>query len=269
MKTKHAALLPPKHLRTDTAAWFTSIIKGYELDPHHLKLLIKACEAWDRSEKACEAIAKHGMTYEDRFGAPRARPTAEQQFADIGFDAASLRQIALQADVPVALVSYHFKGKLGLYREVFRSRYPTIVEQRKAGLALAQMEDDPVRRPEMILKAVLIPMRTLRSLEGSRNFGVLLAREAHDPKSAERGIIQEIFDPVALATIDLLKQTLPSRSKAEIVWSFQTIIGTMFYIMADSGRAERLSGGACDPDDVDATLRYILPLLLNGVRGGN
>ncbi|SHG79391.1 P27 family phage terminase small subunit [Bradyrhizobium erythrophlei] len=74
MKTKHAALLPPKHLRADTAAWFTLIVKEYELDSHHVRLLIKACESWDRSEQAREAIAKHGMTYEDRFGAPRARP---------------------------------------------------------------------------------------------------------------------------------------------------------------------------------------------------
>jgi len=36
--------------------------------------LKKACEAYDRSEQAREAIAKHGMTYSDRFGAPRARP---------------------------------------------------------------------------------------------------------------------------------------------------------------------------------------------------
>src|SRR4030088_194135 len=74
MKTKVAALLPPKHLRPDTAAWFASIIQEYELDSHHVRLLIKACEAWDRSEQAREAIANLGMTYEDRFGAPRARP---------------------------------------------------------------------------------------------------------------------------------------------------------------------------------------------------
>jgi phage terminase small subunit len=38
------------------------------------KTATKACEAWDRSEQAREALAKHGMTYEDRFGAPRSRP---------------------------------------------------------------------------------------------------------------------------------------------------------------------------------------------------
>ncbi len=193
---------------------------------------------------------------------------AEEVFADLGFDAASLRQIAVQADVPVALVSYHYDGKLGLYREVFRARYPRAVEQRKAGLALAQMEEDPKRRLEMILRAVLAPMLTLRHDEATSNIGVLLAREATDPKAAERGIIAEMFDGLAEGTIKLLRATLPGRSEAEIVWSFQMIIGTMVYIMADSGRTAFLSGGAADPRDVDATLRTIVALLLNGVAGG-
>src|SRR4051812_21525711 len=74
MKTKSAALQPPKHLRPETAAWFATVVADFDLEPHHLKLLVKASEAWDRSEQAREAIAKLGMTYQDRFGSPRARP---------------------------------------------------------------------------------------------------------------------------------------------------------------------------------------------------
>ena len=44
------------------------------------------------------------------------------------------------------------------------------------------------------------------------------------------------------------------RCKQEIVWRFQMV---MLYIMTDSGRCMRLSGGNCNPDDVEATLRYI------------
>src|SRR3954468_388421 len=71
---KSSAVQPPKHLRADTAEWFAAVIKDYELDSHHVRLLTKACEAWDRSEEAREAIAKNGLTYLDRFDAPRARP---------------------------------------------------------------------------------------------------------------------------------------------------------------------------------------------------
>jgi AcrR family transcriptional regulator len=172
----------------------------------------------------------------------------------------------LEADVPVGLVSYHFEGKPSLYRAVFEALKPTI-QQRKAGLALAQLEDDPKRRLEMIVKAILVPMLNLRSLEGSLDIGRLLAHEAGDPRSFQRGILQDLFDPVALKAIELLKEIMPDRSTAEIVWAFQMIIGTMIFIMADAGRAKMLSGGACDPTDVDATLRYVVPLLLNGISG--
>lgn len=43
------------------------MLEEYSLEPHHLKLLARAAEAWDRGERAREAIAEHGLTYEDRF----------------------------------------------------------------------------------------------------------------------------------------------------------------------------------------------------------
>lgn len=54
------SIQPPKHLRADTAVWFGTIVAEYDLDSHHVRLLTKACEAWDRSEQAREAIAIHG-----------------------------------------------------------------------------------------------------------------------------------------------------------------------------------------------------------------
>ena len=58
---------------------------------------------------------------------------AERVFGAYGFDGASMRQVAEAADVPVALVSYHFGSKEGLYRAVFERRVPTVVEQRLVG----------------------------------------------------------------------------------------------------------------------------------------
>src|SRR6202035_180984 len=73
-KSKTAAPKPPKHLRPATSEWWTEIVGEFELDSHHVRLLTKACESWDRSEQAREALLKHGLTFEDRFGSPHARP---------------------------------------------------------------------------------------------------------------------------------------------------------------------------------------------------
>src|SRR5690606_18928012 len=88
--------------------------------------------------------------------ATRARilQAAEVEFADHGFDGVSVRQIALRADVPVALINYHFGSKEGLYRAIFEMRASMIIDDRIAGLRLAGMEPDRDRKVEMIVKAV-------------------------------------------------------------------------------------------------------------------
>ena len=71
LKSKPTAK-PPKHLRAATSQWWTDVM--YDLESHHVRLLTKACESWDRSEQAREGLLKHGLTFDDRFGSPHARP---------------------------------------------------------------------------------------------------------------------------------------------------------------------------------------------------
>ncbi|MDF2119400.1 CerR family C-terminal domain-containing protein [Roseiarcaceae bacterium H3SJ34-1] len=194
---------------------------------------------------------------------------AEVLFAELGFDGASIRQIALAAKVPLALVSYHFGSKEGLYRAIFELRAPSIVEQRKTGLLLADAEKDPERRLELVVKALLIPMLKLRREEKSARFGALLAREVSDPKSLDRGIIRDMFDPVARAFIQAMREVLPDRTNAEINWAYQVMIGAMVHVMGDAGRIVRLSDGACDPEDDQQTTVHIVSLLLAAVRHGS
>ena len=64
----------PDHLKPATAAWWLSVTADYMLEPHHERLLTLAATAWDRAEEARAALAKHGLTFTDRFAAPHARP---------------------------------------------------------------------------------------------------------------------------------------------------------------------------------------------------
>ena len=77
---------PPKHLRPATRRWWTAVVDGWHLEDHHHRLLTLAGEAWDRCAQAREAIAANGLTYDDRFGKPRARPeVAIERDSRIGF----------------------------------------------------------------------------------------------------------------------------------------------------------------------------------------
>ena len=88
---------PPAHLKTTTKKWWKLVTDEYELDSHHLKLLQAACEAWDRLQDAREVLNRDGVSYIDRFNAPRARPeVAVERDSRIGF-ARLVRELGLDA----------------------------------------------------------------------------------------------------------------------------------------------------------------------------
>jgi P27 family predicted phage terminase small subunit len=100
LKSKFAVQKPPKHLRAATSQWWTEVVGEYDLDSHHVRLLTKACEAFDRSEQAREALLKHGLTFEDRFGSPHARPEcAIERDSRLAF-ARLVREIGLDVSPP-------------------------------------------------------------------------------------------------------------------------------------------------------------------------
>ena len=45
---------------------------------------------------------------------------------------------------------------------------------------------------------------------------------------------------------------------------FHFMLGTMVYTMANPGRIQALTAGACDPTDMDAALAYLVPFLAQG-----
>jgi AcrR family transcriptional regulator len=193
---------------------------------------------------------------------------AQRVFASYGFDGASMRQIAEAAGVPVALVSYHFGSKEGLYRAVFYRRVPAIVDQRAAGIAIAMSEPDLDRRLELLVKVLVMPWLRMRARERDPSLGRLLAHESIDPNSEARGIIRDLFDPVARKLLAALASALPGRSAQDIAWAYQFMLGAMVYVMSDAGRIARLSEGHCHPDDEDAAGAHMVAFLTAGIRFG-
>jgi phage terminase small subunit len=90
----------PAHLAPGTRKWFATVVRDYELEEHHVRLLTAAGEAWDRMQEARAVIAKDGMTYQDRFNQPKARPEiAIERDSRLGF-ARLLRELALDVSAP-------------------------------------------------------------------------------------------------------------------------------------------------------------------------
>ena len=86
---------PPQHLKPATRRWWSSVVADYQLEPHHIRLLSLAGEAWDRCTEAREALVEHGLTFTDRFDCPKPRPEcAIERDSRLAF-ARMIRELAL------------------------------------------------------------------------------------------------------------------------------------------------------------------------------
>jgi len=95
---KNSSLKAPAHLRPDTAEWFQSVHQDYALLEHHERLLLLACEAFDRCCEAREILAKRGIIIGGRQAAARPHPAvAIERDARLAF-AHLLAQLSLDEE---------------------------------------------------------------------------------------------------------------------------------------------------------------------------
>jgi P27 family predicted phage terminase small subunit len=95
----------PAHFRPETAAWWRSVVADYDLEPHHLRLLQLAGEAWERGQQAREIVAREGVTFTDDRGNPRAHPAVSvEKDARIGF-ARLIRELDMDVEPPASIRS--------------------------------------------------------------------------------------------------------------------------------------------------------------------
>ena len=98
--TEKTAKRAPQHLQPETRKWFRYVVAEWGLEPHHIRILIAACESWDRCCQARAVIDREGLTFQDRFGAPRARPEVGiERDSRLAF-LRSLRELDLDVEPP-------------------------------------------------------------------------------------------------------------------------------------------------------------------------
>ena len=136
---------------------------------------------------------------------------AAKLFDAQGFDGTTVRQIAKEADVNLALISYHFKGKKGLLELLIASYYETffrLLAKQKA----ANGEMDPLAELLSVVRLYVYFQRdhaaVTRLIQRELSVESMLAREVmtvyiHRWKYSfssiiEDGIARKLFVPVAV-----------------------------------------------------------------------
>ena len=185
---------------------------------------------------------------------------AEKLFAQHGYHAVTIRQIAIEAQVPLALVGYYFGQKQELFEAIFEHWSPTI-EERLTGLQAAVDTGGPDLLRH-IVEAFVQPVLRMRASAEGEFYALLVARELSYASPEADRVLRRHFDPLAHAYIAALQGALPHASIGDAAWAYQFALGALLHHMSDQ-RVGRLSCGANTPNDVIAH-----PMLVRFIEGG-
>jgi AcrR family transcriptional regulator len=194
---------------------------------------------------------------------------AEQLFAEHGFDGASLRAITTAAGVNLAAVNYHFRSKDALIQAVLARKLGPINRQRFALLDACEAEAGSKPVPlEKIVRAMIEPMiRTAgETPNGSMTFGTVMGRvyiERND--QIQRLLVAELRGAIQ-RFIAAIRRALPGLPSEELYWRLFFTIGAVSHTLAAPGMLGLISGGACNPSDIESSLERLISYVVAGLR---
>jgi AcrR family transcriptional regulator len=189
---------------------------------------------------------------------------AERLFAERGFAGVSVRMIAGEAGVNWSLVGYHFRGKDGLLAEVYRRHCTTLNAERLRLLAEARHAG---LRLESVIDAFVRPaLAEIQSGDPRNQYSRLRAMLAAEDAPLFTQLVADNFDQSSRTFVAALRECLPDLSPDEVLWRFHFMLGTIYYSASSPQRIKAFSRGRCDPGEVEATVRHLVPFLAAAFR---
>jgi AcrR family transcriptional regulator len=196
---------------------------------------------------------------------------AIQLFADRGFDQVTVRDIAEQAEVNHAAISYYFGTKEQLIRHAIATVIAPLNTQRIAALDAVTVQARRKVRLDDVVRAMVEPT-VVACLEGSgvqRHYArILILAFALRQPFAEEAVAQQT-DDVASRFVDALAAALPGSGRAEMYWGFDFMMGSMQHILLDTSRNHRLwriSNGLCDTSSAREVTEQLVRFIAAGFR---
>jgi len=184
---------------------------------------------------------------------------AQRLFSEHGSNGVSLRAITAEAGANSAAANYHFGSKSGLLEAVF-ARHATGIAEERAAL-LRDCREEPGRPPllEQIVRAFLEP--GMRGRHGGEAFARFRGRLLAENTELTRDLYARHFNESTGEFLEALQAALPDLPPQDLHWRFHILLGSMIYTLANPGRINVLSEGACDPSDPDRALEILVPTL--------
>lgn len=193
---------------------------------------------------------------------------AERLFAVRGFHGVSVRDITGAAAVDVALANYHFGSKQGVLEAVVLRRAADLNDERLARLdAVLAAAGRRAPRLEDTIDAFTRPLldRSARGTPGWKSYFALIAEINNSPEFGSV-LMTRHFDPVVERFIEAIRRALPHCKDRDLYWAYHFLSGALTLTFAETGRIDKLSGGACRSNDLASVHERLVPYCAAGFR---
>ena len=173
---------------------------------------------------------KQGNSGSDKPVQDRLLDSAEQLFADHGFEGTSVRDIAADAGCNIAAVNYHFGGKEKLYRKVFQRQLTILRNVRIAGINKVMAEHGDKITLEILLHAFAeVFLEPLVTQSSGRSFMKLMMNEILDPHLPADMFLNETVIPVVNSLQGAIKKIYSDLTDESALYSIRSIIAQLIY----------------------------------------
>lgn len=188
---------------------------------------------------------------------------AEELFAQRGYEGVSVRKIMSKAEADVSLAYYHFKSKRDLFDQVMLRRVKHVNAIRLAALeAVEERYRDDQPSVEEIIAAFTQPILELLANDHEEwKYWFQLVAQINSSSEWGGELMTRYFDPLVSRFMEALRRALPDCEEADLFWSYHFLSGALTLTLAETGRIDNLSAGACHSSDM-ASINTRMPAFM-------
>lgn len=184
-------------------------------------------------------------------------------FAEKDYEGVSVREIAEKAKVNIALISYHFKNKDGLYTECLQNFGLSRSKQAKEILTPPQTKEEFKIRLEIFCKGMLA------SYSNDVHAVKILIREMDMDREKFRPVIKEYIEPIFYVCVDFFNEAIKKKivnKKFEPLFLSYIVFSCLCHA-ANSEKPMKRNLGVSVKDAVvqDAIVNHIVHIMTEGV----
>lgn len=192
---------------------------------------------------------------------------AEEMFGRFGYGGATTRAIARRARVNVGQLHYYFDSKRSIFEAVVARHGHEVTDRRRRLLRDAEGRHPRGLVPlemlvDMLVRSLLLP----EARQGGRRISMQMhARLFTDPDETASVVRADIYDETNALYVAAIQRALPKLPAEVLYWRYYFMMGAYVWTLLQPGRLEAISQGRCDPADMEAAIREIVPFLCAGL----